>query len=358
MREAGISFFVGSPTWALVQEALANFPNTIALRPNPAEASRAAHALHLNEQQLQYVLAMPMGTALGNFRRAPTNIILTIPHTTTEKEPAADMLLAARRRTETFTATQTDQTPPEPQQRDTAPRAIATATPTPPVLPPATPPQERVALGAHTARLLADVAEHPYTLCTPSYRRCHLRLSEGERAREQAQGLQFLRADRVTTGRGRGKTGISIHLTTAGWAWLGTTPTKGLRGGSSPQHSFCTFELARRIPEARIEEALGTGKSIDLCIPFSIDQHEHVYRAISALTGKTPHLREGEIIAIEIDLSLKSARRNATKNAAAGIALTILAINHRTPEDLAHVLPPNATVVDVYALLDALKEHA
>jgi hypothetical protein len=132
---------------------------------------------------------------------------------------------------------------------------------------------------------------------------------------------------------------------------------KGLRGGSSAQHSFCVFELSRRIPGSLVEEQLGP-KSVDLAIPFNTDQHEPLYRAISALTGKTPRLKDGDVIAIEVEISQpsKTGLRNAVKNAAAGVALTVLAVDDRTPERLASLLPPNAMVVDVYALLDALRE--
>jgi len=122
------------------------------------------------------------------------------------------------------------------------------------------------------------------------------------------------------------------------------------------QHSFCVFELSRRIPGSTIEEYLGTA-AVDLAIPFNTDLHEPFYRAIAALTGRTPHMEDGEIIALEVEISApaKSATRNAVKNLAAGVALTILAIDDRQPERLALNLPSNTLVVDVYALLDVLR---
>jgi hypothetical protein len=209
-----------------------------------------------------------------------------------------------------------------------------------------------VALNQHATALLQDVGDHPFTLCTQAYRRCRLLFAQGDRARAQLERLGFLYATRVTCGRGRGKTGISLHLTAAGWN--GRTPVKGLRGGSSVQHSFCVFELSRRIPGSTIEEYLGT-KPVDLCIPFNTEWHEPFYRAIMLLTGKTPHLDGGDIIAVEIEISQPRSTRNAVKNAAVCVALTILAVADREPERLALNLPPNAIVVDVYALLDALR---
>jgi hypothetical protein len=122
------------------------------------------------------------------------------------------------------------------------------------------------------------------------------------------------------------------------------------------QHSFCVFELSRRIPGSTIEEYLGA-KPVYLCSPFNTELHEPFYRAVTLLTGKTPHLEDGDIIAVEIEISApsRSGVRNAAKNTTAGVALTILAVADREPELLALSLPPTAIVLDVYALLDTLR---
>lgn len=225
-----------------------------------------------------------------------------------------------------------------------------------PVVEKTSPNARRIALNKHAGALMTDVSEHPFTLCTQAYRRCRVRLSEGDRARSQAERLQLLNASRVTCGRGRGKSGICLSLSERGWHWIGRTPTKGLRGGSSVQHSFCVFELHRRIRPSHVEEYLDT-TAIDLAISFNTEQHETFYRAIAALTGTTPHLNDGDVIAVEVEITggKRSAERNAAKNEAAGVALTIIAIDHKAPERLATNLPSNTLVVDVYALLDALR---
>lgn len=212
----------------------------------------------------------------------------------------------------------------------------------------------RVALGEHARALLQDVADHPFTLCTKAYRRCELLLAQGDRARAQLERLALLRATRVTCGRGRGKSGIALSLRPDAWRVLGRPRGKGLRGGSSAGHSHCVFELSRRIPDSTIEEYLGS-KPIDLCIPFNTATHELFYRAITLLTGKTPHLEDGDIIAVEVEISAPRSVRNAVKNTALGVALTILAVADREPERLDLNLPPNAIVLDVYALLDTLR---
>ena len=213
----------------------------------------------------------------------------------------------------------------------------------------------RVAVNKHTTALLHDVGTHPFTLCVQAYERCGLLLAQGDRARGQGERLGLLCATRVTSGRGRGKTGVSLSLSAEGQRVIGTS-TKGLRGGSSVQHSFCVFELHRRITGSLIEEYLGS-KAVDLAIPFDTEQHETFYRSISALTGTTPRLSDGDVIAIEVEITggKRSAERNAAKNQEAGVALTIIAIDHKAPERLAASLPSNTLVVDVYTLLDALR---
>jgi hypothetical protein len=217
-------------------------------------------------------------------------------------------------------------------------------------------PRPRIALHKHATALLHDVADHPFTLCTMAYRRCVLLLAQGDRSRAQVERLGLLCATRVTCGRGRGKTGIALSLLAEAWRVLGRSPTKGLRGGSSVAHNHCVFELHRRIPGSLIEEYLGS-KAVDLAIPFITELHEPFYRAITQLTGRASHLEDGDIIALEVEISApsRSSVTNAEKDAAAGVALTVLAIADRQPERLALILPSNTVVVDVYALLDALR---
>jgi hypothetical protein len=386
-REFGIGVLTTTVTLRGTSDlAQASTHFLLALPPNNQDdASALVRMLGLDRAAAEHFRhRLHMGNALLRIGTWPDVIHLQVAPNTERKHPTPDDIAAARTRTNqlapsirTAAAREEDEstgwqppahTPTATASRDQPPRE-ATSTPAIPVSSSAqqrTPntshntlrptPRQRIALNKHATVLLHDIGDYPYSLCSQAYRRCELLLAQGDRARGQGERLGLLCATRVTCGRGRGKTGVSLSLTAQGWEWLGRTPTKGLRGGSSVQHSFCVFELHRRIPGSLVEEYLGA-KAVDLAIPFNADRHERLYRAISALTGNTPRLQDGDIIALEVEISspARSAMRNAHKDAAAGVALTVLAVDDRQPERLALTLPSNATVLDVYALLDALR---
>jgi hypothetical protein len=178
----------------------------------------------------------------------------------------------------------------------------------------------KVALNKHAATILQDAADHPFTLTTPCFQRCKLRLSEGDRAKKLVTDLGLLESHRVRTGAGRGKTGSALHLTPAGWQWLGKKPPKGTRGGDSIQHAFLIHELARRIPRTTIE-TLGA----DLVIAYNTTEHAALRDALQALSAPLIALNTGDLLALEIECSRPeiTAPRNVTRNE--GFALTIIA---------------------------------
>jgi hypothetical protein len=209
---------------------------------------------------------------------------------------------------------------------------------------------KRVALNKHATALLHDVAAHPYTLTTPAFQRCKLRLSEGERAKTTVTNLGFLESHRVRTGAGRGKTGGALRLTQAGWRWLGRAPAKGTRGGDSVQHAFLVHELARRIPHSTIETV-----SVDLVIPYDMSDHAHLLDALQALGTQTLSLNGGDVIALEVECSRPeiTAPRNIARNA--GFALTIIATLGKR-DALQQLIgdTERVLILDVLRLLDAL----
>jgi hypothetical protein len=101
--------------------------------------------------------------------------------------------------------------------------------------------------------------------------------------------------------------------------------------------------LAALIPKATIDTRVGT-KAIDILIPFNAARHERLASFLSI----TP--AEGDLIAIEVEVSSpeKTARSNVEKNAAAGVAHTIIA----TTTPLRHK-PKGAILIDVFELLEA-----
>src|SRR6185437_13198974 len=130
------------------------------------------------------------------------------------------------------------------------------------------------ALNTHAIALLHDVADHPLTLATPSYQRCKLRLSEGDRAKTLLTKIGYLESHRVRTGAGRGKTGTALRLTPSAWTYLGRTPSRGTRG-AGPQHDFFIQQLHALLPNSSVEVL-----SADLLIPFNASAHKQFLRVV------------------------------------------------------------------------------
>ncbi|HTD83286.1 MAG TPA: hypothetical protein VK648_05780 [Gemmatimonadaceae bacterium] len=222
-----------------------------------------------------------------------------------------------------------------------------------PVVENTTPPNTRkAALNKHCAAVMHDVDEHHLTLTTPCFHRCNVRLSEGDRAKTLLTNIGFLESHRVRTGAGRGKTGSALRLTPAGWAWLGRKPPKGTRG-AGVQHEFVVHELARRIPRSTIE-TLGA----DLVIAYNTAEHQQLQNALQTLKAGTIALNDGDLVALECEVS--AASKTAPCNVArdAGFALTIIATMAET-EKLQRTFAETdrVMVVDVLRLLDTLREE-
>ena len=124
---------------------------------------------------------------------------------------------------------------PTPSQ-EAAPSSSPPARVAPVVEKPTSPNARKVALNKHDAMLLEDVASHECTPTTAAYDRLGIHWTQGDRSKQRLLRLELLTAHRVITRAGRGGTSSVLRLTSAGWAWLGRTPPKGLRGGSSVQH--------------------------------------------------------------------------------------------------------------------------
>lgn len=210
----------------------------------------------------------------------------------------------------------------------------------------------RVTLNKHATALLQDVAQHPLTLTTPSYQRCALRLSEGDRARTLLTNIGFLESHRVRTGAGRGKTGSALRLTSSAWKWLDRTPPKGTRGGDSVQHEFYVQHLARLIPRSTIE-TLGA----DLVIAFNSEHHERLRHLLEELGARTIALNNGDLIALEVECSRPeiTAPRNIARDA--GFAFTIIATLGKTKLQRTMGETDRVAIIDVLRLLDALRSH-
>jgi hypothetical protein len=340
-----------------------------------AEISRTFGLTSAQQEFLNQKLTRGLAIArLADRWRKP--ILATFPPPTFDKHISAEEWTAAQQRTDSqarrpLAAREGDEStswqppahaPTATASRDQPPRA-ATSIPASPVSSSAqhsapdiahntlrTTPRPRIALNQHCTAMINDVANYPFTLTTPCFGRCELRLSEGDRALKRLLGLSFVETHRVRTGAGRGKTGNALRLTPAGWAWLGRTPMKGTRGGDSVQHAFCIHELARRLPHSTIE-TLG----VDLVIAYNAEEHEHLNRALETLSDRTIALNTGDLIALEIETSAPrvTGPRNVAKDA--GFALTVIATFAQDLPSVQHLGADRVVVIDVLRLMDALR---
>ena len=368
-REFGIGVLTTSVTLRGISElAQASTHFTIALPPNNQEdAHTLIRTLGLTTEQADHFLhKLHRGEALLRIGSWPEVIHLQIPPNTERKHATPDDITDARARTNTLA--------PMRPMPFTAPRVNTAAAregsegngqPTPAHNPaPSSSPPARVApaveqprntktiaLNKHATAILNDAAEHPYTLTTPCFTRCSLRLSEGERAKTTVANLGFLESHRVRTGAGRGKTGNALRLTPAGYAWLGKRPPKGTRGGDSVQHAFLIHELSRRIPRSTIETL-----SVDLVVAYNAATHEQLLNAIAHLSERPLALNTGDVVALEVECSRPelTGPRNAARNE--GFALTIIATLGQT-EALQQTIGAidRVVILDVLRLLDALR---
>lgn len=366
-REFGISVITTTVTLRGITElAQASTHFTIALPPNNAEDARAlTRALGLTNKQADHFLHnLNLGEALLRIGSWPEVVHLQMSPNTEGKHATPDDIARARARTNQFArpvATTSSSvsvtaaaregierngqpTPAhEPSLSSSPPARLA------PAVEKAT---RKIGLNKHAAAILRDAAEHPFTLTTPCFARCELRLSEGDRAKSTLMDLGFLESHRVRTGVGRGKTGNALRLTPEGYAWLGKHPAKGTRGGDSVQHAFLVHELARRIPRSTIETL-----SVDVVIPYDVGTHEQLLKAITQISERQLALNTGDVLALEVECSRPdiTGPRNVQRNH--GFALTIIATLGKT-ESLQQTIAENdrVVIVDVLQLMDALRE--
>jgi hypothetical protein len=353
VREYAIGMIVTSTSVQLLDPLLkANLGTQIVMNlTSAAESSEIARTFGLTPEEHDYLnTRLVRGECiikLADDWRHP--ILATFPRSTTEKSVSTSDWSAAIERTNQLAQRQAlaaregiegnGQPTPAPPPLVSPPSRVA------PVL---EKPATKIALNKHAMALLHDVADHPLTLTTPSYQRCGLRLSEGDRAKALLSKLGFLESHRVRTGAGRGKTGSALRLTSSAWNYLRRTPAKGTRG-AGPQHEFIVQQLHGLLPNSSLE-VLGA----DLLFPLNTD-HAHFLRVIETLAGRTIALNDGDLVVIEVEASapLKTADKGDR-----GFALTIIAtlgkvaaLQQRIGET------ERVVIVDVLRLLDALREE-
>lgn len=366
-REFGIGILTTTVTLRGISElAQASTHFTIALPPNNQEDARTLiRTLGLTTEQADHFLhKLHRGEALVRIGNWPEVIHLQIPPNTERKHATPDDITSARARTNTLAPMQPmPSTSPHVNTAAAREGSEGNGQPTPAhdAAPSSSPPArvapvveqpkntKRVTLNTHATALLQDVADHPYTLTTPAFRRCNLRLSEGDRAKTLLIEIGFLESHRVRTGNGRGRTGSSLRLTLPAWNYLDRKPPKGTRG-AGPQHEFLVQQLHELLPNSCLEVL-----SADLLVPLNTHDHAHFLRVVETLTGRAIALDDGDIVVIEVEASapLKTANKGER-----GFALTIIATIGQTEALQQTIGADRVVILDVLQLLDALRSEA
>jgi hypothetical protein len=359
VREYRIGMIVTSTSVQLLDPLLkANLGTQIVMNlTSAAESSEIARTFGLTPREHEYLnTRLTRGECiikLGDDWRHP--ILARFPRSTTDKSVPESVWAAALDRTKQLAQ----------HRQDLAAREedASTAQPTPAQAPSSSPPSRvapvveefpsnrRVPLNAHATALLHDVADHPLSLTTPCFKRCGLRLSEGERAKSLLIKLGFVESFKVRTGAGRGRTGQAMRVSSTGWSHLSRKAPKSTKGGDSIFHEFCVQHLSRSIPRSSIE-TLGA----DLVIAYDTVTHEQFHRTLEILSERSIALNDRDVIALEVECSRPeiTAPRNVVRDA--GFALTIIATLEKI-EELQRTIGENdrVLIVDVLRLLDALR---
>jgi hypothetical protein len=342
MREHGMRCIVATPSWTELDPlVLAQFHVQIALHPSDGrELAAISKTFRLNEAQAAVAATLQRGIGLCTMREIDHPFLITYPPYEEEKHVEKAVLAAAAERTKHFAAKEgVGQPAPAVTPSPSAPARAAA----PPI----------IALNKTETRLLNYVGERTVVLTTEAIRDLTLHPQAFMRAKKKLCQLDLLTATRIRCRSGRGGSGVALTLTTSGTTRATCAIPHQTRGNDSAQHRYLVTRLAATIPDAQVELTLGT-KSIDIIIPYNTTTHASLTNAIGEVA-----LNDGDLLAIEVDLSAKTIANNVTKNAAAGIALNIIAVlpEHVTQARRALQGRRDAIAVDALRLLDALREE-
>ncbi|MFH0901052.1 MAG: hypothetical protein V2A73_10520, partial [Pseudomonadota bacterium] len=229
--------------------------------------------------------------------------------------------------------------------------------------PDAAAPDERrtpIQVTASQERLLRTVGDAGVIPTTYAFRLAGLSRQPGTTAKTGLVTFGLLTAASVLVRAGRGGNAQVLRVTREGYALLGRQPPYRTRGGDGDQHYYNVVTLAKALPDAVVECMVGE-KSVDLLVTYDPSRHQ---RLLAQMNDKD--VAPGALLAIEVEASAAAARtalNNITKNAAVGIAHTVVAVmpkhvektktslEERVPADLRDAY----TVVDVFDLIAGLK---
>jgi hypothetical protein len=208
-------------------------------------------------------------------------------------------------------------------------------------------------LNRNERALLHYILEHEPILISEAITDIPLHPQQAARALKKLMDLQLASTEPIIARRGRGGKANAISATNHAATLLDTSRMRQSRGQTSAQHRFLATRIAQRIEGAQIEVDLN-GKSVDILVMHATAQR--LVPLIARLANQQISLRDGELIAIEIETSdpAKTALVNITKNRERGVALTVIATI--TPLLVQRLSAPDVIVLDAIELLAALQE--
>lgn len=360
-REFGIAWRLSVNALALVEPAVvANVFALIALNVNSgAELTAVSRTLGLTKEQTDfYAHHLTRGQALVRLGDRWRNVLLCIY----DKLPFAKTITddewqeATGRITRHWAAR-------EAMVSHRAPSRSSAPSPPPTVAsvveqarPKVMKSERQGALTAIEQRLVDYIAANGVVLTTECQGDLKFHPQQVARAKAKLLALSLITSATIRCRAGRGGTGVAIALTPAGAAQATTKPLRSTRGNDSVQHQFLATRIAQAIPHAQLELSLN-GKSIDVVIAYNAADHTQLITSITPIA-----LNDGDLLAVEVDLSPKTIRSNVEKNTSVGIAHNIIAVLSNTlasakkiVKTLDAALRARVTVIDALELLDALR---
>jgi len=351
-REFGIGIIVTTTSLRIDPTLKANTYTYAGMTVTGEDLNEVTRLFHLDRVQAQYMLRNhERGQVLLQFAdRYRYPLLATFPPPTYDKNVTPQALQHAIERTDNHMGPPPTITVPIEQ-----PTAEATG----------------LRLTATQRQLLQNILTGPLRPTTKIYNDADLPYQVGDRCKALLLKTGLITSTIVTIRARQGGRAIILTGTKAGYALLGLDPPKRSRGGAI-QHSYYCQELSRHITNASQEVALNTNdstKCADIVFRYQPALHEWLPRflAASASTpdGSEPTLLDDALVAIEVEISepATSSVNNATKNANAGIDLTIIAVQ-RADRDavraaLQQHLPsdhwPRVAITSLLPLLDTVR---
>lgn len=351
-REVGLAALVNCISMSSTHPSLksAAFVQIALNQTNARDAAELAQTFGLTTAQHEYLQTqLTRGEAivrLGDYWRHPVLTVLPPPephnHVTAEERAAAFQRIHHLAPTPE-PATPPVGTPPVPNIPSPTPEPVTT------------PAEPVIALNSSELDLLSVICDG-VTPSTPAYQKAGLGLAAGDEAARRLTEKGLTERERIVVHAGRGGTAMGLRATTSGYARAGKErPIRARRG--SVQHEFFAHALVRKL--GGTPEGMTGHKQSDLLIALNTERDKKLLDYLRPHLPPDTALNTGSLIAIEVEVSdpAKTGLNNLTKNAEAGITLTVIAVLPKEEKPARNALKDHTTcvVVNVLDLLQHLE---